>query len=187
MRILILVLIVLTGCTQPEIAQTLPEIAESEIVEQESVKVYPVYDIPMTEDLQQYTFDLCQEYNLSYELVLGVIHTESRFIETADSGSSRGIMQISRGTGDWVSEEVGIRDFDPYDPKQNITVGIYYLAYLRDYWTEQGYSDEDAFPRMLISYNRGVQGCKKYIEKYGIDNSYVDKVYELKIELEQIE
>lgn len=149
--------------------------------------IIPIYDIPMSPELQEYTYELCEYYCLPYELVLGVIHTESRFIETANSGSSQGIMQISRGTGNWVSEQVGIRDFDPYDPKQNIAVGVWYLDYLRSYWREQGCLNQDVFSLMLISYNRGITGCKNYVEKYGIENGYVTKVFDYKIMLEQQE
>ncbi|TCX51958.1 MULTISPECIES: transglycosylase SLT domain-containing protein [unclassified Dehalobacter] len=167
--LLMLLMLLLAGCTEAKLTQD--QEAQKEVIEAqvqamaEPEKVYPIYDIPMPAELQKYTYDLCEEYRLSYELVLGVIYTESRFIETANSGSSQGLMQISRGTGGWVSEEVRIRDFDPFDPRQNIAVGVWYLNYLRDYWSNHGYSDEDTFSLMLISYNRGITGCKEYVKK----------------------
>ena len=191
MKKLIITLIILTlvGCSQPQIIEPVPIEQTENLQVLNKIEIIepsiPIYDIPMSKELQEYTYELCEYYCLPYELVLGVIHAESRFIETANSGSSKGIMQISRGTGNWVSEQVGIRDFDPYDPKQNIAVGVWYLDYLRSYWWEQGCLDEDVFSLMLISYNRGIQGCKNYIEKYGLENDYVTKVYEYKIKLEQ--
>ena len=186
--LLMLLMLLLSGCTEEKLAQA-QEAQTREVVEitapVEPEKVYPIYDIAMSAELQKYTYDICEEYRLSYELVLGVIYTESRFIETANSASSQGLMQISRGTGGWVSEEVGIRAFDPFAPRQNIAVGVWYLNYLRDYWTSQGYSDEDTFNLMLISYNRGITGCREYVKKYGLDNEYVEKVYKFKTDLEQ--
>jgi membrane-bound lytic murein transglycosylase MltF len=187
--IITLIILTLTGCSQPQNIEPVPieqpanlqVLNEIEIVEPD----IPIYDIPMSKELQEYTFELCREYNLSYELVLAVMHTESRFDPNADSGNSKGICQISRGTGDWVSEQAGIRDFDPYNPKHNIAVGIWYLDYLRSYWWEQGCLDQDVFSLMLISYNRGIQGCKNYVEKHGLNNDYVTKVYEYKTKLEQ--
>lgn len=142
-----------------------------------------IYDIPMSGQLQHYTYDLCQSHNLSFELVLGVIHTESRFDPKADSGSSKGLMQLNINTYPALANELNLDHFDPINPVDNITAGVYYLAKLRDTW--QGYSDEEVFSLMLISYNRGIQGCKKYVEKYGTENDYVTKVYEYKIMLEQ--
>ncbi len=179
--------LLLAGCAGPNIDRT--QVAQARKVIDTGAPVgtkkdYPIYDIAMPPELQQYTYDLCEEYRLSYELVLGVIHTESMFVETADSGSSRGLMQISRGTGGWVSREAGITDFDPYNPRQNIAVGVWYLNYLRDYWTGLGCSDEDTFNLMLISYNRGIAGCREYVQAHGLENEYVDKVYKFKTELE---
>jgi len=187
--IITLIILTLVGCSQPQEIEPVPieqpvslQVPnEIEIVE----PTIPIYDIPMSKGLQEYTYELCQYYALPYELVLAVMHTESRFIETANSGSSKGIMQISRGTGNWVSEQVGIRDFDPYDPKQNIAVGVWYLDYLRSYWWEQGCLDEDVFSLMLISYNMGPTACQNYVKKHGLESRYVDSVYKFKTKLEQ--
>lgn len=188
MKKLIITLIILTlvGCSQPQAIEPVPikqtvnpqvlneiEIAEPSI---------PIYDIPMSAELQGYTYELCKYYALPYELVLAVIHTESRFDPNADSGSSKGLMQLNTNTYPALAKELGL-EIDPMNSVDNVTAGIYYLAKLRDAW--QGYSDEEVFSLMLISYNRGVQGCKDYVRKYGLDNIYVTKVYEYKIKLEQ--
>lgn len=40
---------------------------------------------------------------------------------------------------------------------------------------------------MLLSYNRGVKGCERYVEKYGLSNDYVERVLRYKYEYEQAE
>lgn len=146
---------------------------------------FPVYDIPMDYDLQKYTYNLCKEYDLSYELVLGVINTESSFNVRAVNKRSKGLMQLNSDTYPWIAKELGVGNFDPYNAKQNILAGVWYLNYLREYWQDKGYSDEYVFSLMLISYNRGIGGCHKYINKNGFNNIYVNKVYEYKVNLEQ--
>ncbi len=61
------------------------------------------------------------------------------------------------------------------------------LVYLRDYWTEQGFHDEIIFDLMLLSKQRGIEGCIIYMkdnDSYDLD-SYVQKVTEYKYQLEQ--
>ena len=63
--------------------------------------------------------------------------------------------------------------------------GVYKLALERDYWRKQGYPDEEVFAAMLISYNRGRTGALRYIERYGLEADYVNKVSAYKGALER--
>lgn len=134
---------------------------------------------------KDYIEAVSKEYGLSSTLVYGVIMAESNFDCKADSGSSKGLMQLNKNTYPTLAKELGIEDFDVFDFEDNALAGIYKLALERDYWLEQGYSDEDTFSAMLISYNRGRAGAKRYIAKHGLNNSYVDKVLGYKCEFEQ--
>ena len=61
------------------------------------------------------------------------------------------------------------------------------LAYYRDYWAEQGYRDEMVFDLMLLSEQRGIEGCRIFMkdsDSYELDN-YVQRVTEYKYYLEQ--
>jgi len=61
------------------------------------------------------------------------------------------------------------------------------LVYYRDYWAEQGYPDEIVFDLMLLSKQRGIEGCITFMkdtDSYELDN-YVQKVSEYKYYLEQ--
>ncbi|KJS84279.1 MAG: hypothetical protein JM58_11305 [Peptococcaceae bacterium BICA1-8] len=78
----------------------------------------------------------------------------------------------------------GVNDFQT----GNIRAEIEKLAYLRDYWSEQGFPDEIVFDLMLLSKQRGIDGCEnlmKDTDAYHLDN-YVQKVTEYKFYLEQI-
>lgn len=62
------------------------------------------------------------------------------------------------------------------------------FAYYRDYWNEQGFPDEIVFNLMLLSREKGIEGCEIFI-KDNNDNyfdDYVQKVTEYKFYLELI-
>lgn len=72
---------------------------------------------------------------------------------------------------------------------EHIKVEIEKLVYLRDHWAKQGYSDEFVFDLMLLSRQRGIEGCIKFIKDNGANYSdnYVQRVTEYKYYLEQRE
>ena len=75
-----------------------------------------------------YTYALCGEYNVDYELVKAVIQTESSWNHKAVSKSdARGLMQIKPQTA---HAEFKTPAADLYDPYVNITLGIMYLSRL---------------------------------------------------------
>src|SRR5690606_28226073 len=50
-----------------------------EIMETPKEESIPEYNIPLDEDIQKYLYDKCKEYNVPYDLALGVIKVESNF------------------------------------------------------------------------------------------------------------
>lgn len=152
---------------------------------QENIPTYE--EIPLSQELQEYTYQQAQEYELPVTLVYGVMKTESDFDPNADSGSSKGLMQLNTNTYYWLAKETGIENPNPFNQKQNIKMGVWYLDFLRDYWTRKGYSDEEVFNRVLLSYNRGITNAKKYIKNHGINHFYIDRVLDYKIQLEMSE
>jgi len=165
------------------VEDTNPEPTQEEIISPK------IYDIPLSDDLQQYIWNLGEKYDLSYELILAVIKTESDFDTQAISydNSSYGLMQLNHiNTIDWLAKEVGIDDFDPFNPYHNLEAGIWYLAWLRDYWQRQDLSEEDRFALVLLSYNRGIEGAKRYVKETGkMTHKYVEKIQEYKTRLER--
>ena len=133
------------------------------------------------ERLLMFIEEQANSYNLSPALVKAVIQTESDFRADAVNynGTCLGLMQINQtDTADWLAEQLGMMSYDLLDPYDNVQMGCFYLAYLRDLWLSEGFTDEDTFALMLLSYNRGVGGCKKWIAKNDdwYANSYVSEV-----------
>ena len=135
----------------------------------------PEYDIPLDRKLQEFTYQLCQENELLYETVLGVMCLESEGTFNSElicingkNNKDQGIMQINSVYQDYHVEMVGMTEFNPFNPYHSIELGIKLLKYHYDYWIGQGYSLKDVEICMLNSYNMGTNGFKKYIKKNNI-------------------
>lgn len=112
---------------------------------------YVLYDIRLSEELQHYTQDVCDEYGVSFPLVISIMKHESEFRSDAVSVTDDyGIMQINGGNHEWLEGTLGITDW--FDPRQNILAGVYMLAQFNGY--------EDVH-QILMSYNCGPSGAKK--------------------------
>lgn len=113
--------------------------------------------IPLSQELQRYTYDACVQQNLDYELVLALMWRESRFTvnavgQNANGTKDSGIMQINDVNKPWLLEKHGITDL--LDPKQNIYAGTTMLGT----WTAK-YGMHDA----LMAYQYGEEGMKRKI------------------------
>ena len=131
------------------------------------IKAAPVviYNIPLSDALQEYTYNLCVDYYIPehYELVLAMMWHESNY--TADIISRTndyGLMQINKTNHDWLSEELGIEDF--LDPHQNIHAGVYMIAKLI-----HKYGDTS---KALMAYNLGERGAANYWATGTYSNAY---------------
>ena len=110
------------------------------------------YDIPLSKDLQLYTYNKCVEYGVPehYELVLAIMWQESNY--TADLISSTddyGIMQINSCNHSWLVDLLGPTDF--LDASDNINAGVYVISKLLI-----KYGDEH---KALMAYNMGEHGA----------------------------
>lgn len=86
------------------------------------------YDVPLSQEFQNYLFSKCAEYNIAPALVLAVMEKESGFdaSKIGDDGASVGLMQINGQHHKERMERLGIVNL--MDPYQNAAVGIDYLA-----------------------------------------------------------
>lgn len=126
-----------------------------------------IYDIPLTKELQEYTFNLCQENNLDYEFTLAVMDQESDYREKVISKTNDyGIMQINKANHEWLKEELGIDDF--LDAEQNILAGVKMLSDLI-----AKYEDPH---KALMAYNSGEAGAKKHWDKGTTTSGYSREV-----------
>lgn len=106
------------------------------------------FDVPLSEDLQDYIMNLCEEYGIDPAIVIAMIQKESCFTASAigDGGNSFGLMQIQPY---WHSERMNkLGCTDLLDPYQNVTVGIDLLAYLINHY-------DGAVEKALTAYNQG--------------------------------
>jgi soluble lytic murein transglycosylase-like protein len=69
-------------------------------------------------------------------LAMSLVNAESSFNPNAissDGHASKGLFQLLDKTGKTIIDRLGIsKDYNPYDPKQNVEYGMNYLRYLHD-------------------------------------------------------
>lgn len=113
-----------------------------------SKPIEPVmYDVPLSEGLQKHIIAVSEENGIEPEIVLAMAKRESNYVEDAigDNGASIGLLQVQKKWHMERMERLGCNDL--FDPYQNVTVGVDYLAELLD-----RYGDIE---KALTAYNRG--------------------------------
>ena len=82
------------------------------------------FDVPLSEELQDYIREKCSEYEVPMELVIALIDKESSFrSDVVSTTNDYGFMQINQCNHEWLSSTLGVSNF--LDPKENILCGIY--------------------------------------------------------------
>ena len=115
-----------------------------------------------------YTYALCQEYDVEYDLVKAIISTESSWNHKAVSRSdARGLMQIKPQTA---FAEFKTPSGDLFDPYVNVTLGVMYLSKLTHKYSM------DTLEKVLTAYSHGPTATKGYSGQYVASNFYVEKV-----------
>ena len=124
---------------------------------------------PLSAELQQGIFDICERYNVSFEFVMAVIAQESSYNvnATGDGGDSKGLMQIQEKWHSELMEELGVSDL--YKPLDNVEVGA---ALLQSYFMEC----EDVY-YVLMKYNGGAKYAKGML-KAGKVSEYAREIVE---------
>lgn len=125
---------------------------------------FVLYEIPeeysrtggyFPEKMQVYTYCVCKQYGVRYDLVVALIEKESgyKFDKVGDDGHSIGYMQIYEEYHRDRMERLNVTDLT--NPYQNVLVGIDYLSEL----IERYGTIQDA----LAAYNYGEQGAKQHL------------------------
>lgn len=110
------------------------------------------YDIPLSKDLQLYTYNKCVEYGIPehYELVLAMMWQESNYTTNlVSSTDDYGIMQINSCNHTWLVDLLGPTNF--LDAHDNINAGVYIISKLLIKY--------DDVHKALMSYNMGEHGA----------------------------
>lgn len=104
---------------------------------------------PSISDIETYTVEIGEKYNICPELIQAIIERESGYDPYAKRGSCIGLMQVSEKWHSDRMEELGVTDL--YDPYSNILVGTDYLAELFDESIQSGRGDDIYY--VLMRYN----------------------------------
>lgn len=121
--------------------------------------------------VQVYTYCLCREYEIDYNVILAIIEVESGYKWNAESGSAYGYMQI---VPEYHAERMELLNVtDITDPYGNIRVGI-------DYFAELVWKYEWSYTKALTAYKNGEYGAEQEYFSKGQDTSdYAEKVMEI--------
>lgn len=109
----------------------------------------PLYDVPLSDEIQRYIMNICRYYEMDPALVLAVIEQESGYDETAvgDGGEAYGLMQVQARWHLARMESLGVTDL--LNPYENVAVGVDILAEKLDEGLGTGWA--------LMAYNGGNQ------------------------------
>lgn len=154
--------------------EMVPEEKEPEEIPEKEYRY--IQGCPLSLELQQGIFDICEANNISFEFVMAVIMQESSFNPKAqgDNCESKGLMQIQAKWHSDLMEELGVSNL--YDPLENVKVGV---ALLCSYFEE----NEDVY-YVLMKYNGGHSYAKKMM-KAGKVSKYAMEITERAIQYEE--
>lgn len=153
----------------------IPPPEESEICAAEQTEVieeqgFEPWDIPLSDDLQQYIHNLCEKYDISYAMVIAMIDVESGFNSKAVSSTNDyGLMQINS-----VNHKDNMDYLNPYD---NVEQGIKALHRLTG-----EYNEADL---VAMCWNCGETGARKLWEQGIYSTEYSRKILAKKLEYEK--
>lgn len=110
------------------------------------------YNVPLTEELQDYIRSLCEETGVPMSLAIAMIEHESTFNPSCISKTrDYGLMQINKCNHSELRKLYGVKNFlDPYD---NVNAGIHMIGYYRSVYGDDHYA--------LMAYNMGEKKARK--------------------------
>jgi hypothetical protein len=162
--------------TTPVVTKTVTETITVEVPTLNADKLPEVtqeffYDIPLSENLQRYIFEICKGEDVPVSLVLAMIEHESAFNPDAVSSTEDyGLMQINKVNHAQLEQDY--RSADMLNPYQNVFCGIKIIgSYLKKY-------DGDLH-KALMSYNMGEYGARKAWEEGVHSTEYSTRILEL--------
>lgn len=136
--------------------------------------------------MQFHVWNLCQEYDADYDLILSIMKAESNYNSTAynttnsNGTTDYGYMQINSRNNNWVDDLAG-RDLDLSNPIENVEAGILIYQFYEAYWLNHNITGDKLIQYSLNSYNAGING---YRNMGLISRSYDRKIVEFKENLE---
>lgn len=114
------------------------------------------FDVPLSTELQDHIFALCEEHNIAPGIIIAMIESESNYKADAvgDSGNSVGLMQIQSRWNQERMDRLGCHDL--LNPFQNVTVAIDLVAELNGknadlYWVLMSYNGGEAYGTRMLN------------------------------------
>ena len=144
---------------------TLVEATETEEVEVvEEIKLFPEEKLDL--DVQRHMYKMCQKYDIPMEIMMALAFKESSYNSLAEGvdGKDHGLCQIRTNNHQWIRDVLG-RYVDFFDPYENIEAACLMLSNIRNRNQDKGWQ------YILLCYNRGETGAKKYVARYGTSSS----------------
>lgn len=134
------------------------------------------YDIPLSNSLQRFIYEVCADEEVPVSLVVALIDHESKFNpEVVSKTDDYGLMQINTINHEQLEEQY--RAADMLDPYQNVFCGIKILGSYIEKYEDLSYA--------LMAYNMGEYGARKAWESGVKFTSYSESILELMSEYEQ--
>lgn len=134
------------------------------------------YDIPLSNSLQRFIYEVCADEEVPVSLVIALIDHESEFNpEVISHTDDYGLMQINTINHEQLEEQY--RAADMLDPYQNVFCGIKILGSYIEKYEDLSYA--------LMAYNMGEYGARKAWESGVKFTSYSESILELMSEYEQ--
>lgn len=125
------------------------------------------FDCGLPEELQEYTYYLCEAYYIDFDFAMALMFTESSYkADIISTSGDYGLMQINKCNHESLSSMLGISDFT--EPYGNIRAGLFILRGLFEKY------DEPAL--VCMAYNMGEYGASVLWEQGIYETSYSNKV-----------
>lgn len=109
--------------------------------------------------------DLIEKWSTQHKvnplLVTAVVRQESRFMPKIKSvAGAVGLMQVMPTTGAWVAQQIGLKEYNPENPNDNIRLGSWYLGHTHDQYKNNSML-------AIASYNAGPGNVSKWLAQKG--------------------
>lgn len=136
-----------------------------------------LFDIPLSDSLQRYIYEICADEGVPVTLALAMIEHESGFNpEVISSTDDYGLMQINAINHEWLEEKYRVADF--LNPYQNAFCGITIIGSYIEKYGDYG--------KALMAYNMGDYGAQKAWENGVTSSSYSTIILDLMQKYEEV-
>jgi len=137
-----------------------------------------LYDVPLSDSLQRYIYEICADEGVPVTLVMAMIEHESGFNpEAVSSTDDYGLMQINAVNHGRLEEQY--RCADMMNPYQNVFCGVTIIgSYVNRY--------EGDYTKALMAYNMGNYGAQKAWDSGITSTKYSETILGLMSDYEEV-